>query len=61
MVDKLNDVIKTGTTDDIKKAVDNVNTALDTIIPANVADDKGVTDAKTAVDEALNNGGDVTK
>ncbi|MBJ7649573.1 hypothetical protein, partial [Weissella confusa] len=61
MVDKLKDLIKTGTTDDIKKAVDNVNTALNTIIPANVADDKGVTDAKTAVDEALNNGGDVTK
>ena len=53
------DAEKTGTATDVAKAVAKLQTADATVVPTNVSDDVDVTAAKKAVDDALNNDGDV--
>ena len=53
-VGKLNIALQEGTASDIKKAIDNVKTAVDTVVVPNISDSKEVADAKTAVNDALN-------
>lgn len=53
-VGKLNNALDNGTASDIKTAIENVKTAVDTVVVPNISDSDDVADAKKAVNDALN-------
>ncbi|TGE75633.1 hypothetical protein [Weissella confusa] len=53
-VGKLNDALDNGTASDIKTAIENVKTAVATVVVPNISDSDDVADAKKAVNDALN-------
>ena len=53
-VGKLNDALDNGTASDIKTAIENVKTAVDTVVVPNISDSNDVAKAKDALNAALN-------
>ncbi|SJX69451.1 FmtB protein [Weissella confusa] len=53
-VAKLNHALDTGTASDIKTAIENVKTAVDTVVVPNISDSDDVAKAKDALNAALN-------